>query len=106
MGGQGRTNLRALFQQEDCQVMAIADPAEEWDLSPFNPFLEAAPGEGINNSDVDLFEYGGKTYVHYATGDQSSWGAVKVALFDGGMREFYESHFPAGLPAVRVSAKR
>src|SRR3954467_5528502 len=32
-GGQGRTNARALFQEEDCQVIALADPAEEWDLS-------------------------------------------------------------------------
>jgi len=26
-----------------------------WELSPANPILEAGPGEGINNSDVDLF---------------------------------------------------
>jgi predicted dehydrogenase len=32
-GGQGRTNARALFQEPDCQVIALADPAEEWDLS-------------------------------------------------------------------------
>ncbi len=32
---------------------------ETWELSPFNPILEAGPGEGINNSDVDLFEYRG-----------------------------------------------
>ena len=32
-GGQGRTNTRALFQEETCQVIALADPAEEWDLS-------------------------------------------------------------------------
>ncbi|HVQ30751.1 MAG TPA: Gfo/Idh/MocA family oxidoreductase, partial [Vicinamibacteria bacterium] len=34
-GGQGRTNLRSLFQENDCQVIAIADPCEEWDLSPY-----------------------------------------------------------------------
>ena len=32
-GGQGRTNARALFQEEDCQIIALADPAEEWDMS-------------------------------------------------------------------------
>ena len=32
-GGQGRTNARALFQEDDCQIIALADPAEEWDLS-------------------------------------------------------------------------
>ena len=32
-GGQGRTNTRALFQEDDCQVIAVADPADSWDLS-------------------------------------------------------------------------
>ena len=32
-GGQGLHNTRALFEEEDCQVIALADPAEEWDLS-------------------------------------------------------------------------
>jgi predicted dehydrogenase len=35
VGGQGRTNCRALFHEDDCQIIAIADPAEEWDLSPY-----------------------------------------------------------------------
>ena len=30
-GGQGRTNTRALFQEDDCQVIALADPADSWD---------------------------------------------------------------------------
>jgi len=34
-GGQGLTNARALLQEKDCQVIALADPAEEWDLSAF-----------------------------------------------------------------------
>jgi hypothetical protein len=34
-----------------------------WQLSPKNPILEAGEGEGRNNSDVDLIEFGGKTYV-------------------------------------------
>jgi predicted dehydrogenase len=32
-GGQGLHNTRALFEEEDCQIIALADPAEEWDLS-------------------------------------------------------------------------
>ena len=31
----GRTNFRALAQEADCQVIALADPCEEWDLSPY-----------------------------------------------------------------------
>jgi predicted dehydrogenase len=32
-GGQGLHNARALFEEDDCQIVALADPAEEWDLS-------------------------------------------------------------------------
>jgi predicted dehydrogenase len=35
VGGQGRTNARALFHEPDCQIIAIADCCEEWDLSPY-----------------------------------------------------------------------
>jgi len=34
-GGQGRTNMRALLRQADAQVMAVADPIEQEDLSRF-----------------------------------------------------------------------
>ena len=34
-GGQGRTNLRKLFEQADAQVIAIADPAESFSLEKF-----------------------------------------------------------------------
>ncbi len=34
-GGQGRSNLRKLFEQPDAQVIAVADPAEYFDLERF-----------------------------------------------------------------------
>ncbi len=34
-GGQGRHNIRALFQEPDTQVIAVADPAERWNLDAF-----------------------------------------------------------------------
>jgi hypothetical protein len=77
-----------------------------WELSPFNPILEASQGEGINNSDVDLFEWEGQTYLFYATGDQATWGAVRVAQFPGPMTEFFRAHFPEGSPSVRFSARK
>jgi hypothetical protein len=76
-----------------------------WELSPFNPILEASPGEGVNNSDVDLFEYEGNTYLFYATGDQQTWGSVRLAMFAGTMREFFEHHFPAAAPLVKVRTR-
>lgn len=77
----------------------------EWELSPRNPILVAGPGEGINNSDVDLFEYEGRTYLFYATGDQATWSTVNVALYPGTMAEFFESLYPEGVPRVRASVR-
>ena len=79
---------------------------ETWELSPFNPILEAGPGEGKNNSDVDILEYEGKTYLYYATGDQETWGTVRVALFDGKEKTFFESCFPKKVMLTKVSAKQ
>ena len=76
-----------------------------WELSPFNPILEAGPGEGVNNSDVDLFEYEGNTYIFYATGDQQTWGTVRMAMFPGPLRAFFTSYFPDGAPTIKVSAR-
>jgi hypothetical protein len=76
-----------------------------WQLSPKNPILEAGPGEGINNSDVDLFEWEGNTYLYYATGDQATWGSVRVAMYPGSMQSFYESYFPVGEKMSEASAR-
>ncbi len=67
-----------------------------WQLSPMNPVLEAAPGEGKNNSDVDLFEYDGRTYLVYATGDQATWSAARMAMYNGPLQDFFTGWFPAG----------
>ena len=81
----------------------------EWELSPFNPILEASPGEGINNSDVDLFEYEGNTYIYYATGTQTAppkgWGTVKIAMYNGPLKEFYEKHFPKNTSTIKLSTR-
>jgi hypothetical protein len=76
-----------------------------WQLSPKNPILEAGEGEGSNNSDVDLIEIDGKTYVYYATGDQETWGDLKRAVYPGPMREFFASYFPEGATMTEVSAR-
>lgn len=76
-----------------------------WQLAPKNPILEAGEGEGLNNSDVDLIERDGKTYVYYATGDQQTWSHLKQAVYPGSMQSFFESYFPAGQTFKEVSAK-
>jgi predicted dehydrogenase len=58
VGGQGRTNARALFQEEDCQVIAIADPCEEWDLRPY--YYGGKAGRGPVKAEIEK-HYAGKT---------------------------------------------
>ena len=50
-GGQGLHNVRALFQEKDCQVIAIADPAEEWDLSAF--YYGGRAGRGPVRAEIE-----------------------------------------------------
>jgi predicted dehydrogenase len=58
VGGQGRTNCRALFQQDDCQIIAIADACEEWDLSPY--YYRGKAGRGPVQAEIEK-HYSGKT---------------------------------------------
>ena len=58
VGGQGRTNLRSLLQQDDCQVIAIADPCEEWDLSRF--YYGGKAGRGPVKAEIEQ-AYAAKT---------------------------------------------
>jgi len=60
-GGQGRTNARALFQEENCQIIALADPAEEWDLSGW--YFGGKSGRGPVKAEVEKF-YAGRTPNH------------------------------------------
>ena len=85
--------------------MARSKNLIDWELTPFNPILQAGEGEEINNSDVDIIEYEGKTYLYYATGDQATWATIRVAMYDGSMKTFYEKHFPEGKTFEKISAK-
>lgn len=76
-----------------------------WELSPTrHPMLDPIPGEGINNTDADLFEFEGNTYVYYATGDQATWGTIRVAMYAGPMKELFEAYFPADAPVIQFDA--
>lgn len=75
--------------------VARSKDLETWQLSPMNPILEARDGEGKNNSDVDLFEWEGRTYLVYATGDQATWSTARIAMYDGPMHAMFEGWFPA-----------
>jgi len=77
-----------------------------WELAPTkHPMLDPVPGEGINNTDADLFEWEGNTYVYYATGDQQTWGTIRVAMYTGPMRKFLEACFPENVPKITFDAR-
>lgn len=58
-GGQGRSNLRGgLFKLDDVQVIALADPAEEWDLTPF--YYKGKAGRGPIKAEIEA-HYAGKS---------------------------------------------
>jgi hypothetical protein len=78
-----------------------------WELSPTRgPMLDPSPGEGINNTDADLFEQDGNTYLFYATGDQATWGTIRVAMYAGPMQGMLEAFFPTGAPMVKFDARQ
>jgi len=78
-----------------------------WELSPTRkPMLDPEPGEMINNTDADLFEYEGRTYIYYATGNQWDKGTIRVAMYDGPMKEMFEKYFPAGVEMITFDARQ
>ena len=50
-------------------------------------------GLNINNSDVDLCEFEGKTYIYYANGDQMLYSFLEEAVYDGPIDEFLRGFF-------------
>ena len=54
-------------------------------------------GQSSNNSDMDLIEFEGDTYIFWAESDQSSWAKVYKATFGDTNKEF--------LKALRKGAK-
>jgi len=58
VGGQGITNLHSLFEEKACQVIAIADPCEEWDLSSF--YYGGKGGRGPVKAEIEA-RYAKKT---------------------------------------------
>lgn len=73
--------------------LARSKDLRTWELSPHNPVLEAGEKEGTNNSDVDLIEIDGNTYLFYAAGNQADWATLRTAIHPGPMKQFFEKWF-------------
>ena len=48
----------------------------------------------VNNSDVDVYEFGGKTHILYCWGNQAGTEFLARAEYDGPMDEFFRSFYP------------
>ncbi|MFH1008118.1 MAG: hypothetical protein V1800_11575 [Candidatus Latescibacterota bacterium] len=91
-------------------VVARSNDLVMWQLSPMNPILQPGPGEGISTSDVEPMELEGNTYLFYAASTQTArppgWSAVRIAMYLGPMKQFFESWFPQGAKMEEVTTQR
>lgn len=80
--------------------VARSKDLKAWERSATNPILVPdAIDDGINASDPDLVEFGGRTYLYYAVGDQLTWMNIKRAAYDGSMNDLLKSWFlTPGIP--------
>jgi len=105
--GPGLSYVYRLESTKYITVVMRSKDLATWEVSPTRePMLDPIEGEGINNTDADLFEYEGNTYVYYATGDQATWGTIRVAMHPGPLKEFLESYFPDGVPKIVFDARQ
>lgn len=85
-----------------------------WESSPLNPVLQfdeddrkianpkltaeerehIASATNINNSDVDLCEFGGKTVITYSWGNQNGVEFLAEAVYEGTLANFLRGWFP------------
>jgi hypothetical protein len=77
-------------------VMAFSDE----DKAIANPKLTAdqrkavAQAKNINNSDMDLCEFKGKTIIYYSWGNQQGKEFLAEAVYEGTLASFLRSYFP------------
>jgi alpha-L-fucosidase len=85
-----------------------------WETSPLNPTLKASPEDkqvanpkltaeqrakitgavDLNNSDMDLCEFKGKTIIMYSWGNQQGKEFLGQAVYDGTLASFLKGYFP------------
>ena len=86
----------------------------QWQSSPFNPVMSFSADDkrianpeltaeqreriagavNVNNSDIDLCEFGGKTIIYYSWGNQQGTEFLAKAIYEGTLREFLLGFFP------------
>jgi hypothetical protein len=53
-----------------------------------------ARATNINNSDVDLCEFQGKTVIYYSWGNQQGTEFLAEAIYEGTLASFLRGYFP------------
>ena len=105
--GPGTWHKYRLAETKYVTFVARSKDLALWELSPTEyPMIDPVDGEGINNTDADLFEWEGNTYIYYATGDQQTWGTIRVALFAGTLKQCLESHFSERVAKIVFDARQ
>jgi hypothetical protein len=86
------------WESSSCNPVLSFSDAEDKKIA--NPALTAeqrkhiAESKDINNSDIDLCEFNGKTVIYYSWGNQEGIEFLAEAVYDGGLAEFLKSFFP------------
>ncbi len=87
--------------------LARSRDLKSWELSGANPVLTPGPNDGINASDPDIVELGGRTYLYYSVGDQRTWSKLKRAVYPGPLADFFAGYFAVpGVPETEGPAGR
>ena len=106
--------LEAYPNQCYANCVARSKDLKTWEYSPINPvlmyddaedkkigspFLSVADRKrieealNINNSDMELCEYLGRTIIYYSWGDQKGTEFLAEACYESGMHEFLKAFF-------------
>ena len=66
----------------------------KWESSAIPFLIPLTDGsEGLSAADVDMAEYNDKTYILYSISDQSTWGSMKSATFNGATERLFNIFF-------------
>jgi len=108
--------LEAYPNQCYANCIARSKNLKDWEYSPINPVLMYDEAEDkkigspfltpadrsridaaldINNSDMELCEYLGRTIIYYSWGDQRGTEFLAEACYEGGMHELLKAFFEA-----------
>ncbi len=108
--------LEAYPNQCYANCIARSKNLKDWEYSPINPVLMYDESEDkkigspfltpadrsridaaldINNSDMELCEYLGRTIIYYSWGDQRGTEFLAEACYEGGMHELLKAFFEA-----------